>query len=73
MISLDYQDTRSEEIVEADWACGRTLTPKVRLAPRRHYRVVLGTAGYPLERIEGTKELLHATFDAFQGTLHACL
>lgn len=32
-----------------------------------HYRLVLGTVGYGLKGFKGTDELLHATYDAFQG------
>ena len=38
-----------------------------------HYRLVLGTVGYPLRRFRGTSELLHATYDAFEGELIALL
>ena len=33
----------------------------------RHYRMVLGTVGYDLQRLRGTDELLRATYDVFQG------
>lgn len=33
----------------------------------RHYRLVVGTVGYPLSHFRGSRELLHATYDVSQG------
>ena len=41
--------------------------------PHVHYRLVLRTVGFGLDRFDGTKELLHATHDAYQGKCRSCL
>ena len=40
----------------------------IEIPLRRHYRLVTGTVGYPLDSIRGVQELLHATYDVFVGT-----
>ena len=40
----------------------------IEIPLRRHYRLVTGTVGYPLESVRGVQELLHATYDVFVGT-----
>ena len=42
---------------------------KVVVAKHWHYRMVLSTVGYGLDRINGTEELLHAVYDVFHGAL----
>lgn len=37
------------------------------ISRRQHYRLVTGTAGYSLRTLRGTRELLHAAYDAFTG------
>ncbi|KAH9928049.1 hypothetical protein B0H21DRAFT_762822 [Amylocystis lapponica] len=63
----DLQDTLSDKFLDADWVC----SDQRKLRPHIHYRLVLGTVGYPLKRFTGTKELLHATFDAFEAMVGA--
>ncbi|KAL6306980.1 hypothetical protein BKA93DRAFT_912292 [Sparassis latifolia] len=62
--NLGYQCTQSDRFQTAKWACngGRDI----KVSSRRHYRLILGTVGYPLHTMSGTKELLHATYDVFQ-------
>ena len=40
---------------------------KIVVSKHWHYRVVLSTVGYGINRLEGTAELLHATLDVFHG------
>ncbi|EIW53530.1 uncharacterized protein TRAVEDRAFT_87285, partial [Trametes versicolor FP-101664 SS1] len=47
------------------WVC-RIRGRRVSVSTRIHYRLVLGTVGYPLRQFKGTHELLHATYDVFQ-------
>ncbi|KAM5531248.1 hypothetical protein V8D89_015085 [Ganoderma adspersum] len=57
-----YQTTRTQEFLEAPWVCGRDgpdcATFRVLVRKRRHYRLVLGIAGRPFDRFNGSVELL---------------
>ncbi|KAI0823291.1 hypothetical protein BC628DRAFT_1325485 [Trametes gibbosa] len=47
-----------------DWVC-RIDGKRIQRGPRRHYRMVTDAAGYNLKTLQGTEELLHATYDVF--------
>ncbi|KAI9070144.1 hypothetical protein FKP32DRAFT_1558488 [Trametes sanguinea] len=47
------------------WACP-VNGKRIAVSTHIHYRLVLGTVGYELQRFRGTDELLRATFDVFQ-------
>ncbi len=50
------------------WICGHA--PRgLKLLKHTQYRMVLNIAGYALGRLRGTKELFHASYDAFQGMM----
>lgn len=61
------QYTASDRFRHRPWVCRGSAPISVR--PHAHYRLVLDTVGYPLRRFRGTEELLHATYDVFQGML----
>ncbi|KAL6302063.1 hypothetical protein BKA93DRAFT_880890 [Sparassis latifolia] len=62
---LGLQYTQTNRYQNVDWVCkgGRQ---KFYLPSYVHYRLVVGTAGYGLQRFRGTEELLHATYDTYQ-------
>ncbi|KAI9062469.1 hypothetical protein FKP32DRAFT_1677406 [Trametes sanguinea] len=61
-----FQETRTNEFTSEPWS--RCIDDKdVYVSRRRHYRLVLGTVGYSIKTLRGTKELLHSTFDVFLG------
>ena len=62
-----YQATRNDKYSNAEWVCGTASEYPSRLIPHTHYRLVLGTVGYALDHLQGTDELLYATFDAYTG------
>ncbi|KAL6309331.1 hypothetical protein BKA93DRAFT_759621 [Sparassis latifolia] len=53
--------TQTDRFCQARWV-GENLAS---FHPRVHYRLVLGTVGYGLERFRGAQELLHATYDVY--------
>ncbi len=73
----DYQATKTQAFLEADWVCGRAradnMAGRVHVKKRVHYRLVLETAGLPLDRFSSSRELLTCTFDVFAGSLDAFL
>ncbi|KAL6302057.1 hypothetical protein BKA93DRAFT_794274 [Sparassis latifolia] len=64
------QYTQTDRFRHATWVCTGGENHKLP-PPLVHYRLVLGTAGYPLQRFRGTKELLHATYDAYEAMVAA--
>ncbi|KAH9932692.1 uncharacterized protein BXZ73DRAFT_46678 [Epithele typhae] len=58
------QTTLTNRHDTSSWRCpvDGTLSD---VATRRHYRLILGTAGRPFSTVRGTKELLHASHDVF--------
>ncbi|KAH9943169.1 uncharacterized protein BXZ73DRAFT_40721 [Epithele typhae] len=44
---------------------------RVSLSRQVHYRLVVGTVGYGIQRFSGTSELLHATYDVFHAMIQA--
>ncbi len=48
------------------WMCMFYKYPPFAIR-RRHHRLVMGTVGYNLNRLRGTEELLHATYDVYTG------
>ncbi|GBE84578.1 predicted protein [Sparassis crispa] len=67
---LGLQYTQTNRYQNVDWVCkgGRQ---KFYLPSYVHYRLVVGTAGYGLQRFRGTEELLHATYDTYQAMMSA--
>ncbi|GBE84618.1 hypothetical protein SCP_0605970 [Sparassis crispa] len=65
---LSLQRTLTDRFQQAHWVCKLEQIPQ---PPLVHYRLVLGTVGYGLQRFEGTQELLQGTFDAYQAILGA--
>ncbi|KAI0688873.1 hypothetical protein C8Q76DRAFT_685963 [Earliella scabrosa] len=63
--STKLQCTKSARYAGKSWVCPVNGKPP-KLQTFVHYRIVLGTVGYGLERFRGTSELLHATYDVFQ-------
>ncbi|KAF9642552.1 hypothetical protein BDM02DRAFT_3133010, partial [Thelephora ganbajun] len=63
------QTTHIDRFVDDPWV--KSLYPQEsrlrKIVPRVHYRLVTDIAGYPLSTFKGTRELLGATFDAFNG------
>ncbi|KAI0749765.1 hypothetical protein C8Q80DRAFT_1218829 [Daedaleopsis nitida] len=57
--------TKTDRYTQKPWVCPLN-GEKPRLARHVQYRMVLETVGYGLERFQGTRELLHATYDVFQ-------
>ncbi|TBU45832.1 hypothetical protein BD309DRAFT_682107 [Dichomitus squalens] len=67
--SGDVQTTLTQDYLECPWVCrgGRTLGRMKQLVIRRiHHRLVLGAAGYPLQRFRHSEELLHGAYDALK-------
>ncbi len=66
-IASQLNRTRTANYCDRPWV---SLINKKRpdLPVYVHYRMILGTVGYSLRRFCGTKELLHATYDVYQGT-----
>ncbi|KAI0333799.1 hypothetical protein GY45DRAFT_1244185, partial [Cubamyces sp. BRFM 1775] len=58
------QRTKTEHYGMQSWACP-VLKVKVAVSTHIHYRLVVSEAGYGLERLRGTQELLSATYDVF--------
>ncbi|KAL6305549.1 hypothetical protein BKA93DRAFT_749076 [Sparassis latifolia] len=65
---LSLQRTLTDRFQQAHWVCKGEQIPQLPLV---HYRLVLGTVGYGLQRFQGTQELLRGTFDAYQAILGA--
>ncbi|PIL30475.1 hypothetical protein GSI_07174 [Ganoderma sinense ZZ0214-1] len=59
-----YQHTLSHEVMSKPWVCLFHKDPPFAIR-RRHHRLVMGTVGYNLNRLRGTEELLHATYDVY--------
>ena len=57
-----------DEYCSNQWVCN-VAGSEVAVAKHWHYRMVLNTVGYGLDRINGTEELLHAVYDVFHGAL----
>ncbi|KAI0755194.1 hypothetical protein C8Q80DRAFT_417160 [Daedaleopsis nitida] len=64
------QMTFSQDYVSAPWVCGSDLRRFV-VQKRTHYRMTLDIAGYCLLRLQGTTELFHAAYDAFNALRQA--
>ncbi len=58
------QSTKTQNYFKAVWNCCRD---GVVMLTHTHYRLSLLVVGYPLIRLQGSRELLEATYDAFQG------
>ncbi|KAI1788469.1 hypothetical protein LXA43DRAFT_894557 [Ganoderma leucocontextum] len=59
-----FQDTLSHQIMSQAWVC--LFNEQQPFATRRrHHRLVMGTVGYSLNRLRGTEELLHATYNVY--------
>ncbi|KAL6301923.1 hypothetical protein BKA93DRAFT_827906 [Sparassis latifolia] len=69
--AAEFQYTQTDKYVNESWVC--TGDRKIMVRSRMHYRLVLGTVGYPLHALRGTKELLSATFDVYSGMIYAFL
>ncbi|KAL6305438.1 hypothetical protein BKA93DRAFT_778184 [Sparassis latifolia] len=69
-VYLNFQCTQSDRYQRAPWVCsgGRR---EVSLTPHVHYRLVVGTVGYGLDRFKGSEELLYATYDAYEAMMAA--
>ncbi|OSD02505.1 hypothetical protein PYCCODRAFT_408431 [Trametes coccinea BRFM310] len=61
----DVQISRTDCYDPKPWACP-VNGKRISVSTHIHYRLVLGTVGYELQRFRGTDELLRATFDVFQ-------
>ncbi|KAH8115742.1 hypothetical protein DFH11DRAFT_1854205 [Phellopilus nigrolimitatus] len=63
------QCTRTNEFVDAPWACnyGR----KMKVTKHTHYRLVLKTVGYSLKDFKGTREMFETTHDAYEALIDA--
>ncbi|KAL7279782.1 hypothetical protein ACG7TL_006189 [Trametes sanguinea] len=64
-LSRGVQISKTDRYDPQPWACpvnGRRISVSTHI----HYRLVLGTVGYGLQRFKGTDELLSATLDVFQ-------
>ncbi|KAI0694170.1 hypothetical protein C8T65DRAFT_744473 [Cerioporus squamosus] len=57
------QSTKTQNYFNAVWNCCRD---GVVMLMHTHYRLSLLLVGYPLIRLQGSRELLEATYDAFQ-------
>lgn len=60
------QRTETDRYDTQPWVCP-IRGAHVSVSTHIHYRLILGTVGYPLRRLKGTDELLHAAYDVFQG------
>ncbi|GBE84635.1 predicted protein [Sparassis crispa] len=67
---IDVQRTQTDVHQKAWWVCLGDQ-PEIHLFPHVHYRLVLGTVGYGLQRFEGAEELLHGTYDAYEAMMGA--
>ncbi|KAI0311318.1 hypothetical protein OF83DRAFT_1151462 [Amylostereum chailletii] len=63
---VSSQRTICKDFVKADWACAST-----RIGTYRHYRLVLGEIGRPLDTFTSTHELCIAIRDAVEAHAHA--
>ncbi|KAJ8469791.1 hypothetical protein ONZ51_g8762 [Trametes cubensis] len=61
---IDAQLTMSDRYDGKAWIC-RVRGKEIAVSTHVHYRLVLGSVGYPLTRFKGTDELLRTTYDAF--------
>ena len=64
----DIQITQTNKLVEKNWM--KSLHPKDshhNPIPQKHYQLVTKNADTRLSNVKGTKELLNATFDVFNG------
>ncbi|RPD59210.1 hypothetical protein L226DRAFT_614047 [Lentinus tigrinus ALCF2SS1-7] len=58
-----FQSTKTQDYYKAVWNCCRD---GVVMLAHTHYRLSLLVVGYPLVRLQGSRELLEATYHAFQ-------
>ncbi|GBE84773.1 hypothetical protein BKA93DRAFT_824938 [Sparassis latifolia] len=65
-----FQCTFTPRYQDAKWVC-KNGKAKIPVFAQVHYRLVLGTVGYGLQRFKGTRELLSGTYDAYQAMLGA--
>lgn len=56
----------TSEFCADEWVC-LINGERNRVRKQQHYRLVVGTVGYGLERFRGTEELLYTTYDVFHG------
>ncbi|KAF9650769.1 hypothetical protein BDM02DRAFT_3259485 [Thelephora ganbajun] len=67
------QATHIDRFVDESWV--KSLHPREgrlrKIVPRIHYRLVMDIAGYPLSTFKRSRELLGATFDAFNAVMDA--
>ncbi|KAI0941239.1 hypothetical protein AcV7_002861 [Taiwanofungus camphoratus] len=63
------QCTQTNNFLDSDWLC--TGQRQIVVVPHIHYRLVLATVGYGLRRFTGSRELLHATPDAYHAIIDA--
>lgn len=61
-----FHFTQTSLLTKQAWRC-RIDGKYSHIHSRRHYRLVTDIAGYGLSTIRGTRELLHASYDAFTG------
>lgn len=59
------QKTLTDAYQSASWNCNKIEGPPI--TPHVHYRMALAEVGYTLKYLMGTKELIHATLNAFIG------
>ncbi|KAL1939424.1 hypothetical protein VTO73DRAFT_9980 [Trametes versicolor] len=59
------QRTETDRYDTQPWVCP-IRGAHVSVSTHIHYRLVVGTVGYPLRRLKGTDELLYAAYDVFQ-------
>ncbi|KAI0940213.1 hypothetical protein AcV5_001383 [Taiwanofungus camphoratus] len=64
-----FQCTQTNNFLDSDWLC--TGQRQIVVVPHIHYRLVLATVGYGLRRFTGSRELLHATHDAYHAIIDA--
>ncbi|CCL98569.1 uncharacterized protein FIBRA_00569 [Fibroporia radiculosa] len=66
--------TLTDKYLDAEWVCtggvGGTMR-QIVVTPHVHYRVTLGTVGYPLDQFRGTEELLYSTHCGYQAMIDA--
>lgn len=63
--SILGQRSLTDTYQTASWNCHNVAEPPI--TPHTHYRLALVEVGYPLKNLVGTKELMHATHNAFSG------
>ena len=63
--SILGQRSLTDRYQTASWNCHKVVGPPI--TPHIHYRLALVEVGYPLKNLVGTKELMHATHNAFSG------